>query len=99
MFSVEINVYSHDQALLHPRKKENYLAITQRNKSNLRLNHQTPPLIKSSFELRPVKEKQMFRGKLQNLGHVHQKSTTTRNYTEKMALQLSSTTDLLRVFT
>lgn len=49
-----------DQALLHSRKKENYSAITQRNKSNLRSNHHSPAFIKLSSELRPVKEKQMF---------------------------------------
>lgn len=58
-----------DQALLHPRRKENYSAISQRNESNLRSNHHSPALIKSSSELSPLKEKKMcFEAKLQNLG-------------------------------
>ena len=75
----------HDQALLHLRWK-NYSAITQRSESNLRSNHHSPALIKSSSELSPVQGKKVFWEKLWNLGPCSPKPT--RNYTEKTVLQI-----------
>lgn len=82
----------HDQALLHPGRKENYSVITLRNESNLRSGHHSSALIKPSSKLCSVKEgkkKEVVGNKTSKVWvHDHQNQTITRNHTGKNILQI-----------
>lgn len=73
---------AHDPALLHPKRNENYSAITQRNGSNLKPDHHSLAFIKSPSEQSPVKAKERFQENFKFGVHVHQKCSTNRNYPE-----------------
>lgn len=79
----------HDQALLHPGRKENYSDITLRNESKLISSHHSSALTKPSSKLRSVKEekKSAWRQNFKVWVHVHQ-NQTTRNCTTKSILQI-----------
>lgn len=79
----------HDQALLHPGRKENYSDITLRNESKLISSHHSSALTKPSSKLHSVKEekKSAWRQNFKVWVHVHQ-NQTTRNCTRKSILQI-----------